>query len=172
METIFMKTEITDKLNLKNPIQNTALVNLSIYYTWKNIKSAYNNDRFKITAPTWNNKLDLTDGSYPVSDIQNHFEYIIKEHETIEDNSPIRIYIKKIKNRIVFIIKTGYYCQKKQCKRREVLKKVIIEDKDVKNVPKLEIVDVILMHCNVVNSNHQQASKVLFTFVPDEQFRQ
>ena len=55
--------QFTDKLNLKNPKKNIGLVNLSIYYTWKNIKSAYNNNKFKISAPTWNDKLDLLDGS-------------------------------------------------------------------------------------------------------------
>ena len=67
METIFMNTEnsktnepprfrldLTDKLNLKNPKKNIALANLSIYYTWKNIKTKYNNNQFKISAPTWN----------------------------------------------------------------------------------------------------------------------
>ena len=70
METIFMNTEnsktneshrfkldLTDKLNLKNPKKNMALVNLSIYYTWKNIKSEYKNNKFKISAPTWNETL-------------------------------------------------------------------------------------------------------------------
>ena len=67
----------TDKLNLKNPNKNIALINLSIYYTWKNIKFAYNNNKFKISAPTWNDEFDLLDGSYSVSDIQDCFEYII-----------------------------------------------------------------------------------------------
>ena len=64
----------TDKQNLKNPSKNIALVNLSIYYTWKNIKSAYNNNEFKISAPTWNDKFDLPNGSYSVSDMQDYFE--------------------------------------------------------------------------------------------------
>ena len=64
--------QFTDKLNLKNPNnKNIGLVNLSIYYTWKNIKSAYNNNTFKISAPTWNDKFDLPDGSYSFSDIQD-----------------------------------------------------------------------------------------------------
>ena len=54
---------LTDKLNLKNSNKNMALVNLSIYYTWKNIKSEYNNKKFKISAPTWNDTFDLSDGS-------------------------------------------------------------------------------------------------------------
>ena len=63
-----------------------ALANLSIYYTWKNIKSEYNNNKFKISAPTWNDEFNLPDGSYSVSDMQDYFEYIIKKHETIPDN--------------------------------------------------------------------------------------
>ena len=59
-----------------------ALANLSIYYTWKNIKSTYNNNKFKISAPTWNDTFDLPDSSYSVSDIQHCFEFIIKKHET------------------------------------------------------------------------------------------
>ena len=76
METIFMNTEnskisephrfildMTDKLNLKNPSKNMALANLSIYYRWKNIKSECNNNKFKISPPTWNDIFDFPDGS-------------------------------------------------------------------------------------------------------------
>ena len=99
--------QFTDKLNLKNPNKNMALANLSIFYTWKNIKSEYNNNKFKISAPTSNDEFNLPDGSYSVSDIHDYFEYIIKKHETIADNPPVQIYVNKIKNRIVFKIKTG-----------------------------------------------------------------
>ena len=116
METIFMNTEnsktnksnkfiyhFTDKLNLKTPNNKTVgLVNVSIYYTWKNIKSEYNNKKFKICAPTWNDETDLPDGSYSVSDIQDYFEFIIKKHETLAENATVQIYPNKIKNRIVF----------------------------------------------------------------------
>ena len=77
------KLDLTDKLNLKDPKKNMALTNLSIYYTWKNIKSEYNNNKFKILAPTCNDTFDLPDGSYAVTDIQDYFEFIIKEHETL-----------------------------------------------------------------------------------------
>ena len=94
--------QFTGKLNLKTPNnKNIGLVNLSIYYTWKNIKSAYNNNKFKISAPTWNDEFDLPDGSYWISDIQDYFEFIIK-------NPPIKISPNKMKNRIVFKIKAGY----------------------------------------------------------------
>ena len=72
------KLDLTDKLNLKDPKKNMALANLSIYYTWKNSKSEYNNNKFKISAPTWNKTFDLPDGSYSIVDIQDYFEFIIK----------------------------------------------------------------------------------------------
>ena len=96
METFFMSTknsktrepykfkyDLIDKLDLRNPNKNMALANLSIYYTWKNVKSTYNNNKLKISAPTWNETLDLPDGSYNISEIQDYIEYIIKKHETI-----------------------------------------------------------------------------------------
>ena len=116
MNTLISKTnesnefiyQFPSKLNLKNPHKNMALANLSIYYTWKSIKSEYNNNKFKISPPTWNDEFNLPDGSYSVSDIQDYFEYIIKKHETIADNPPAQIYVNKTKSRIVFKIKTGY----------------------------------------------------------------
>ena len=98
----------TDKLNLKNPNKNIALANLSIYYTWKNVKSDYNNNKFKISAPTWNDTFDVSDRSYSIAALQNYFEYIIKKHETITDVSPVLIYVNEINKRIVFKIKSGY----------------------------------------------------------------
>ena len=76
------RLDFTDKLNLKNPKKYIALANLSIYYTQKNIKSEYNNNKFKIFAPTWNETFHLPDGSYSIADIQDYFEFIIKKHET------------------------------------------------------------------------------------------
>ena len=102
------KLDLTDKRNLKNPNKNMALANLSIYYTQKHIKSEYNNNKFKISALTWNDTFDLPDSSYSIADIQDYFEFIIKKHETLTENPPIQIYPNKIKNRIVFKIKTGY----------------------------------------------------------------
>ena len=84
-----------------------VLANLSIYYTWKNVKSEYNNNNVKISAPTWNDTFDLLDGSYSVSDIQDYFEFIIKKHNTFTENLPLEIYSNKIKNRIIFKLKTG-----------------------------------------------------------------
>ena len=92
MNTIFMNSEnsktskplvltlkLTSKLDLRIGEKVIALSNLSIYYTWRNIKSSHNNDKFKISAPTWNDEFELPDGSYSVSDIQDYFEYILKK---------------------------------------------------------------------------------------------
>ena len=168
--------QFTDKLNLKTPNnKNIGLVNLSIYYTWKNIKSAYNKNKSKISAPTWNDEFDLPDGSYSISDIQDYFEFIIKKHETLAENPPIQIYPNKIKNKIVFKIKTGYELESLSPETMKLLgstKKDVDKDKDGEDVPKLESVEVVLVHCNLVNNSYQQASKVLFTFVPNKQFGQ
>ena len=83
--------DLAGKINLKNPKKNIALVNLSIYYTWKNIKTEYNNNKFKISASTWNEIFDLPDGSYIIDDIRDYFEFIIKNHETLTDNPSIKI---------------------------------------------------------------------------------
>ena len=72
------KLDLTDKRNLKNSNKDMDLANLSNSYTWKNNKSTYNNNKFKISAPTWNDTFDLPDGSYSISDIQDYFEFIIK----------------------------------------------------------------------------------------------
>ena len=169
------RLSLPDKLNLKIPNKNITLGNLSIYYTCKNIKSAYNKKKFKISAPTWNDTFDLLDGSYSIADIQDYFEFIIKKHETLTENLPIEIYPNKIKNRIVFKIKTGYKLELLSSETMKLLgstKKDVDQDKDGEDVPKLESVEVVLVHCNLVNNNYQQASKVLFTFVPNKQFGQ
>ena len=121
METIFMNSEnsktskphrvrldLTDKLILKDPKKTITLANLSIYYTCKNIKSEYKNNKSKISAPTLNDTFDLPDRSDSISDIQYYFEFIIRKHETITENPPVQIYVTRIKNRIFFKIKMGY----------------------------------------------------------------
>ena len=152
-----------------------ALANLNIYYTWKNIKSAYNNNKFKISAPTWNDEFDFPDESYSIAHIQDYFEFIIRKHETLNENPPVQIYPNKIKNRIAFKVKTGYKPELLSVDTMKLLgstKKDVVRDKDGEDVPKLESVEVVLVHCNSVNNNYQQASKVLFNFVPNKQFGQ
>ena len=102
------KYDLIERLDLKNPIKNMALGNLSIYYTWKNVNSTYNNNRFKISAPIWNETFNLPDELYNISEIQDYIEYITKKHETIGENAPILIYANTINNRIVFKKKSGY----------------------------------------------------------------
>ena len=70
--------KLTNKLDLTIDEKIIALSNLSICYTWKNIKSSYNNNKFKISAPTWNDEFELPDGLYSVSGIQDYFAYILK----------------------------------------------------------------------------------------------
>ena len=100
-----LKLKLTDKLDLRLDKKIIALSNLRIFYTWNNIKSSYNNNRFKTSAPTWNEEFTLPDGSYSVSDIQDYFEYILKQHGENTDKPSIQIYVNKIKNRITFKIK-------------------------------------------------------------------
>ena len=162
-------------LDLKNPNKNMALANLSIYYTWKDVKSTYNNNKFKMTTPTWNETFDLPDGSYNISEIQDYTQYIIKKHETIGENAPILIYANTINNRIVFKIRSGYKLElssKETIKLLESTSSIIDADKNSENVPKLENVEVVLVHCNLVNNSYQQHSRVLFTFVPTKQYGQ
>ena len=182
METFFMNTknsktsepnrikyDLIDKLDLRNPNKNTALANLSIYYTWKNVKSTYNNNKFKISAPTWNEIFDLPDGSYNISEIQDYIEYMIKKHETLGKNAPISVYAKTINNRILFKIKSRYKLEllsKETMKLLGSTKDITDSDKNSENVPRLENVEIVLVHCNLVNNAYQQHSKVLFTFVP------
>ena len=166
---------LINKLDFKNLNKNMALANLSIYYTWKNIKSIYNNNKFKISAPTWNDTFDSPDGSYNIPAIQNYFQYIIKKYETIGETVPIIIYANTITNRVVFKIKTEYKLKllsKETMKLLGSTKDTISSDKNSENVPILENVEVVLVHCNLVNNSYQQASKELFTFVPNKQFGQ
>ena len=126
------RLSLADKPNLKNPNKNIALGNLTICYTQKNIKSAYSNNKFKISAPTWNDTFDLPDGSYCIADIQDYFEFIIKKHEALTENPPVQIYLNKIKNRIVFKIKTGQELELLSSKTMKLLgstKKMLIKIK-------------------------------------------
>ena len=167
--------DFIDKLNLKNPNKNIALANLSIYYTWKNVKSDYNNNKFKISAPTWNDTFDVSDGSYSIAALQNYFECIIKKHEAIADVSPLLIYVNEINNRIVSKIKSGY---KLELLSKEAMKLLgstsnsIDKDKNSELVPKLKSVHIVLVHCHLVNNSYQLASKVLFTFVSNKKYGQ
>ena len=156
-----LKYNLIDKLDLKNPN--------------KNVKSIYINNKYKISAPTWNDTFDLPDGSYNIPAIQNYIEYIIKKHEAIAKTAPILVSVNKISNRIVFKTKTGYKLEllsKETIKLLWSTKDTIDADKNSENVPRLENVEVVLVYCNLVNNSYQQPSRVLFTFVPNKQYGQ
>ena len=186
MDTIFMNSEnsktseyhvlvlkLTDKLDLRTGQKTVALSNLSIYYTWKNVKSSYNDNKFKVSAPTWSEEFELSDGSYSVSDIQDYFEYILKTHSESVDSPSIRMYINRIENRITFKIKNGYYFELLTPETMKLLgstESKITKDKKGENVTHLEIVELALVHCNLVNNDYQQDSRILFTFVPNRTF--
>ena len=186
MDTIFMNSEnsrtseyhvltlkLTDELNLRRGQKTVALSNLSIYYTWKNIKSSYNNNRFEISAPTWSEEFKLPEGSYSISDIQDYFEYILKKHSESVDNPSIRIYVNRIENRITFKIKSGYYLELLTPGTMKLLgstESKITKNKNGKNVPNLEVVELVVVHCSLVNNDYQQDSRILYTFVPNKTF--
>ena len=124
MNTVFMNSEnsetsdphrllfnLTDNIDLRRKDKYIALSNLSIYYTWKNIKKSYKNNKFKISAPTWHEEFELPDGSQPISDIPDYFEHILKKHGEKMVNLLIKMYTNKTENRITFKIKTGYYLE-------------------------------------------------------------
>ena len=171
MDTIFMNSEnsktseyhvlvlkLTDKLDLRRDQKTVALSNLSIYYTWKNIKSSYNNNKCKISAPTWNEEFELPDGSYSISDIQGYFEYILKKHSKSVDNPSVGIYVNKIENRITFKIKNGYYLELLTPETMILLgstENKITKDKNGENVLRLEVIELVLVHCNLANNDYQ-----------------
>ena len=129
--------KLTNKLDLRIGKKVISLSNLSIYYTWKNIKNSYNNNKFKISAPTWN---DLPDGSYSVSDIQDYFEYILKKHGESVDKPSLRIYENKIENTVTFKVKNGYsleFLTSETMKLVGSTKNKITKEKNGENVPHL-----------------------------------
>ena len=134
--------KVTNKLDLRIGEKIIALSNLSIYYTWKNIKNPYNNNRFKKTALTWNDKFELPDGSCSVSDIQDYFEGILKKHGENTGKPSVKIYVNKIESRVTFRIKDGYSLELLTPEIMNLLgssKIRITKDKDGENVPHLEI---------------------------------
>ena len=157
--------KLTNKLDLRIGEKIIALSNLSIYYTWKNIKSSYNSNKFKISAPTWNDKFELPDGSYSVSDIQDYFEYILEKHGEDIDEPSVQIYVNKIENRVTFKIKNGYSLELLTPETMKLLgstENKITEDKSSENVPHLKINEVVLVHYDIVNNDYQQDSIILF----------
>ena len=170
-EPHILKLNLTDELYLRLDKKVIALSNVSMYYTWNSIKSSYNNNKFKISTPTWNEEFTLPDGSHSISDIQDYFQYILKKHGENTDKPSIQIYVNKIKNRITFKIKKGYSIElliKETMKLLGSTKNKITKDKNGENVPHFEITEVVLVHCNMVNNDYQHDSRVLYSFVPNK----
>ena len=117
--------------------------------------------------------LNCPDGSYSISDIQNYFDYILKKHREGIDKPSVQVYVNKIENRVTFKIKNGYSLELLISQTMKLLrstKNKKIKDENGENVPHLEITEVILVHCNIVNNDYQQDSGVLYTFVPNKPF--
>ena len=133
----------------------------------ENIRKQYNNNKLKIIPPTYNDMFELLDGLYSMSDIQDYIEYTIKKHETLPTNPPIHSCINMINNRLVFKIKDGY---KLELKTPEAMilfgstKKLINKTKNGENKPSLEVAEVFLVQCNLVDNQYQQKSEVLYNF--------
>ena len=133
------------------------------------------NNKFKISVPTWSEELELLDWSCSVSDIQDYFKHVLKKHETVTDNISIMVYLNKIANRITFKIKTGYYLELLTPETIKLLgstKSKMNKDKNDENVPQLEITKLVLIYCNIVNNNYQQDARVWHTFVLNKSFGQ
>ena len=172
-ETQVLILKLTDKLDLRRSEKSIALSNQSIYYTQKSIKISYNNNRFKKSAPTRDDKFELPDGSYSVSNIQDYFEYILKKHGEDIDKPSVQIYVNKIENRVTFKIKGGFSLELLTPETMKLLgstENKITKDKNGKHAPHLEIAEVVLVHCNIVNNDYQQDSRVLYTFAPNKPF--
>ena len=136
----------TDKIDLMGN-KTIALSDLSIHYTWHNIREEYNNNKFRLSGPTWSEDVTLPDGSYEISQIQTYFlDEVIKKHESdvkSNEQSPILIYA----NKIVFRIKTGYKLELLTNETTRLLGDgpIIDHTKNGENVPKLENVRNVLV---------------------------
>ena len=116
----------------------------------------YKNNKFKISAPTWSDEFELPDESYSISDIQDYFEYILKKHSESVNNASIKLYVNKIESRVKFKIKNRCCLELLTPETMKLLGSIeskITKDKNGENVPHLEIVELVLIHCNIVNNN-------------------
>ena len=157
---------MSQRLDLRSSNKHVVLQNLSIYYTWKNIRKQYKINKLKIIAPTWNDEFELPDGSYSVSNVQDYSEYIVEKGGTLTTTPLIRVYIIRINNRFT----------KLQLQTPEIMKlfgstrKLTDKTKNGEEVPSLEVVEVVLVQCNLVNNQYQQKSEVLYTFNPNKSY--
>ena len=188
MSNIFMSTEnsktsdskrfklcFTDKIDLRGN-KKKALSDLSTHYTWYNIKEAYNNNKFRLSAPTWSEAVTIPYGSFEISQIQNYFlDKVIKKHESnvkSNEQSLILIYAHTVLNRVTFRIKTGNKLELLTNETMRLLADVPIIDatKNGEKILRLEIVRNILVFWNLVENVYLQDSKLLFSFAPNSRF--
>ena len=166
----------TDKIDLRGN-KKIALSDLSIHYTWYNIKEQDNNNKFRLSGPTWSEDVTIPDGSYEIFQIQNYFlDEGIKKHESnvkSTEQSPILIYANRILNRVSFRIKTDYKVELLTNETMRLLGDgpIIATTKNGVNVPRLEIVRNVLVFYNLVENAYLQDSKLLFSFVFNSRFR-
>ena len=156
---------------MKDPKKNMALANLSIYYTWKNMKSEYRNNKFKISAPTWNDAWWFLFNFWHSRLLWIYYQNTLN----LTENPPVQIYMNRTKNRIVFKITTGYKLEILTPETMKLLGSTnedVDKDKNGKNVPKIESVEVVSVDFNLVKNDYQHTPKVLFTFIPNKQFGQ
>ena len=106
-----------------------------------------------------------------MSDIQDYIESIIKKHETLTTFPPIHVYINRINNRFVFKMKDGTNLELQMPETMKLFgstKKLIDKTKNEENVPSLEVVEVVLVHCNLVDNQYQRKYEVLHTFTQNK----
>ena len=150
---------------------------LSFNIHGKILKKSYKNNKFKISALTWNEEFELPGGSYSVSNVQDYFKYILKKHGEKINNTSIRIYVSSRETRTTFIIKVGYCFELLMPETMKLLgstKGKINKDKNGENMAYLEITEVValLAHCNIVKNDYQHDLRVFYTFVPNKSFGQ
>ena len=123
--------------------------------------TTHGNNKFKISASTWNEEFELPDGLYFISDMQDYFEYILRNHLEKTVNPSMRIYKKKKEKRLAFKIKTGYYLERLTPETMKLFgstKSKITKKENGKNEPYLEITEIVLIHCNLTVINKIQES--------------
>ena len=162
MDTMFMNSENSTTYE---PHASVFTDKLDLRKNKKNMKNWYNNNKSTISPPTWNDKSELTDGPQSVLDIQDYVEYILKRHNKKIDNPSTIIHVNKIENRVTFEIKIGYYLElltPETMKLLESTEKKITKDKNGENMSHIEVTEVVLVHCDIVNNDYQQ---VLYTLI-------
>ena len=195
MEIIFMNTEnsktnepqkfvsnLSQRLVLRTSDKHNAPQKFikSVYYTGKNIGKQYKNNKLRIIALTWNDEFELADDSYSVADNQGYIEYIIKKHEALTAIPAIHVYINRINNRLVLKMmdvkvdnrKYGYKLELQTPETMRLFgstKKFIGKTKIGEKVPSFEVLEVVLVQCNLVDNQYQK-SKVLYTFTPNKSY--